>query len=467
MFGAASNTSASPFSLNNTAQSSGLGTTNAASGGLFGGQQKKPATGAFGSSNTGGLFGSNPAAGASQPGANSAASGGLFGQKPPTSTGFGAPSATSAPTTPFGLKPTAFGAPAQPAAAPGASSTAGGGLFGNNSNASGGLFGKSNTGTTTGGMFGASNTGNAPSGGLFGNTASTSSNTNTSGQGGGLFGGTSNTGTSNNLFGSSNNAASGGLFGQKPASGGLFSNNSTGPKPLFGGSTAQPSGGLFGGQQNTQNNQGGLFGGSAQAQQQQQQPQQQQLTAMTRVGDLPAEFRNELQQFDTYISTQHLIATTLNADLQKHDQLVKSIPSDVNYLHTKISSIKQALRFDAEQLKSLKEVNDELTEDIGNIMQLIVQLSTPGTKLSSSFHLNEFFVKRINKYKELLLSYEKVIGESTEVTAGLELACSDTMGSIFNVVEVVKNQYALFMELCEVLAQVHSEIGNLGQKQVY
>lgn len=182
---------------------------------------------------------------------------------------------------------------------------------------------------------------------------------------------------------------------------------------------------------------------------------------MTRFLDLPQEYKNELQQLDSYIERQHLIATTLNADMPKHDQLIKSIPNDVRYLHTKIFSIKQALWQDDQQLKALKSVNDELTEDVSNIMQLIIQLSTPGTKLSSSFHLNEFFIKRIQKYKELLNSYEAVITESADVTSGLEQACNEAQGNIYNVVEVVKSQYGLFMELCELIAKIHTEVSHL------
>lgn len=209
---------------------------------------------------------------------------------------------------------------------------------------------------------------------------------------------------------------------------------------------------------------GGLFGGLQQQNQPQQQQQTQpatQLTAMTRFGDLPPEIKKELQEFDHYISTQHLIATTLNADLPKHNQLVKSLDSDVSYLHTKISTIKQALKGDSNLLRALKSVNDELTEDIGNIMQLIIQLSTPGTKLSSSFQLNEFFVKKIKHYKEVMESYERVIKESEEAINGLQKSANDSMGSINDVVEVVKSQYLVFMELCETLAQVHSEVNQL------
>lgn len=481
MFGSSSNSTAPSFLFGSGGQntSSGFGASNASSGGLFGGPAKKTNTG---------LFGSTPAApaangtgfGAQQndkPGFGAASSGGLFGLKPAGTTGFGATQAsTSAPSTPFGSKPQT------------ATSTLTGGLFGAASNptaapAAGGLFGSNNTASQqpaqSGGLFGLAK---PATGGLFGQSLTAPSAAAPSAGTGGLFGGSSGSG---GLFGSNNAAPKpAGLFGlqgaqtTQPSTGGLFgllNTQSATTGGLFGQQNAQTGtgGGLFG-QTNTQNNNtgglfggqstGGLFGGQQQPQQPQQQQQQQaQLTAMTRVGDLPPDVKKELQDFDKYISTQHLIATTLNDDIQKHDQLIKSIPSDVSYLHTKILSIKQALKFDTDQLKSLKSVNDELTEDIGNIMQLIIQLLTPGTRLSSSYHLNEFFIKRIKKYRELLSIYEGVISEGGEAIAGLEKSCNETYGSIADVVQVVRNQYSLFMELCESLAEIHAEVSRLTQ----
>ena len=113
-----------------------------------------------------------------------------------------------------------------------------------------------------------------------------------------------------------------------------------------------------------------------QQQQQQQQIQTPQLTGMTRVGDLPPNIKNELEQFDKYINTQHVIATTLNSDMSKHNNLINTIPKDINYLQNKVLSTKQALKFDINQLINLKNMNNEITEDINKIMQLILQLST-------------------------------------------------------------------------------------------
>lgn len=103
-------------------------------------------------------------------------------------------------------------------------------------------------------------------------------------------------------------------------------------------------------------------------------------------------------------------------------------------------------------------MNNEITEDINNIMQLIIQLSTPGTKLSSSYQLNEFFIKKIKKYYEVLNIYEETINELESVLNGLERNCNEGFGSLASIVQVIKSQYALFMDLCETMAQLHNEI---------
>ncbi|CAK9437056.1 uncharacterized protein LODBEIA_P15060 [Lodderomyces beijingensis] len=441
------------------------------------GQTSKPSTGfgGFGSSNSstgGGLFGAKPAAGGAagelfgQPAQQQNASGGLFGSKP--STGM------------FGQSST------------GATSGAGGGLFGSNTqqqqpSQGAGLFGNQQTqqpGSTTGGLFGQQQQPSTSGGGLFGGAQASkpatgnlfgSSNTGGTTSGGGLFGGgASGTGATSGTSG-------GGLFGSKPSapSGGLFGASTAQPSGgLFGGNTStttnasQPGGGLFG------SNTGGLFGnkpatseglfGQPQFQQQHQQQQhhpqsqqQPQLSAMTRVGDLPPEIKNELQQLDTYISTQHLIATTLNSDMPKHNELIETIPKDISYLQNKLLSTKQALKFDSNQLQSLKDMNNEITDDINNILQLIIQLSTPGTKLSSSYQLNEFFIKKIKKYYEVTQLYEETIRELEVVLDGLERSCNEGFGNLANIVQVIKTQYALFMDLCEQMAQLHIEVKRL------
>ena len=85
---------------------------------------------------------------------------------------------------------------------------------------------------------------------------------------------------------------------------------------------------------------------------------------MTRVSELSPQMKKELEDFDQYINTQHLIASTLQADMEKHDHLITSIPKDTNYLHNKLTAVNQGLRFDFSQLQNLKDINNELSETV-------------------------------------------------------------------------------------------------------
>ena len=375
---------------------------------------------------------------------NNTSSQGLFGNKPPSGGLFGGGAGTG-------------GASAGTNA--GANAGAGGGLFGNQSLNQSGLFGNK---PASGGMFGGGNNATANntggSGGLFGNNSS-NTNTNTSG---GLFGNNNNTNsnTSGGLFGNNNNNTntntSGGLFGNNNntnsnTSGGLFGNNTN----------SNTSGGLFGNNNtnsNTNSNtSGGLFNNASNPPQFNQ--NQLQMNSMTRVGDLPEPIKRELQQFDKYINQQHLIATNLQSTMKKHDELIKSLPKDINYLYIKLKSTKQALKFDSNHLQELKSLNNELTDDINRMLQLILQLSVPGTKLSSSSQLNDFFIKKIKQYHQTISNYDDVVKEFTEILHNLEQSLAQGVGNFLTIFDTIKSQFNLFMELCDKLAQLHSELG--------
>ena len=153
----------------------------------------------------------------------------------------------------------------QPAAAPAAPS---GGLFGSTATPStgGGLFGQPAAAPSSGGMFGAPAP--APSGGLFGTTPTPAMGGGVFGSAapspqptGGLFGSATTTqqpATGGGLFGSATPATStgGGLFGAQPAAAAAPSGGG-----LFGAPTAPTSGGLFGASTTTTApSGGGLFG---------------------------------------------------------------------------------------------------------------------------------------------------------------------------------------------------------------
>ncbi|TVY65678.1 Nucleoporin [Lachnellula suecica] len=244
------NTGTSLFGANNTAAKPSTFS--------FGASQPAASTGGFGTSTTGGAFGTG--------------GGGLFGSTPQQNT-----------ASPFG------GAQQQPAA-----STAFGG-FGTTPQQQTGtpsLFGANNQQKPATGLFG---TPAASTGGMFGGAQSTPSNnlfggsTTTPNTGGGLFGGAKPAATGG-LFGGTNttqtNTGGGGLFGgafgggqnqsqpQQQQGGGLFGglNNNNQQKPSLFSQPTQQGGGLFGASGGNQQQGNSLFGGNN-SQQQQPQPQ--------------------------------------------------------------------------------------------------------------------------------------------------------------------------------------------------
>lgn len=303
LFGAAKPASTgSLFGTSTSQPSTGFGNTAATTGGgLFGGGNTSGFGGANNNNTTntsgGGLFGNNtaqskPAFGGFGTGATNNSTG--FGTGNTGSTGGGLFGSTNNSTTTGGGGLFGNNAQSQPASNPFGGSTnsaSGGGLFGAGKPAtSGGLFGSTNTtgGNTGGGLFGnnAGQTNNSQpqqGSGLFG-----SSTTNNTG-GGGLFGSSTQAKPAGGLFGSSTTAATGGgglfgsggnnsaqpagnsLFGNSNAGGSLFGNNQNKPATggLFGGTAANgnASNSLFGSNNNQpaqQNNGGSLFGSSIQ-----------------------------------------------------------------------------------------------------------------------------------------------------------------------------------------------------------
>ncbi|KAK2042485.1 hypothetical protein LZ31DRAFT_470301 [Colletotrichum somersetense] len=295
--------------------------------------------------------------------------------------------------------------------ATGSSSTpaAGGGLFGNATAStqpatSGGLFGGTQTGG--GGLFG-NKSATPATGGLFGQSQSTTTSQPQQSGGGGLFGTAQpqqqqqqqqqqpQQQQSGGLFGSAQpqqQQQSGGLFGasqQKPATGGLFGQSSTQPQQQ---QQQQPSGGLFGGgNTQTQQNQGtggGLFGQS-QAQNQSksgglfgqsqagnnssapgltmgQSTTQQTVPGVrvdvsnikgtTRFNDLEPSIQAEMENCDMMIQRFMSHASEIRGFMAAHGGDLEQLTTDVNWLQRKYEGVKTTLDEDIVTLAHLKDL---------------------------------------------------------------------------------------------------------------
>lgn len=417
-------TGGSGFSFGQNSGTSGTG----GGGFSFGGGQSNQAT-----ENKGGLFGSKPTG----PG-TSTGTGFSFGQQvqqPGTNTGlFGSSGTTTNTNTGTG------GLLGGGASNTGAS---GGGLFGSKPAGTAGgssLFGQNNTTSNQGGLFGSKPAGAAGGSSLFGQN-NTSSN-----QGG--------------LFGSTNNA--GGLFGSKPAGTSLFGNNNT---------VGQPAGGsLFGAQQPVQQ-QSAL-----------QSIGQLAVTPMTKIIDLPPQLRQEIEQLDQYIQRQVQISQHLKADTAEHTELIESIPRDIAYLLKTESLASQSLAEDLKKITSIKEITDQSIADTQTFSMILQQLLTPDSKISS-IELDKFFHHRIQLYQNKLDDYFRVLSDIESAVNGVDtdvlgahpnsswLAKGDESSEYLDIfaiktginalVSTVIEEFGLFMDTAERVAQIHQRVKEL------
>ncbi len=499
-------------------------------------------------------------------GAASGGSGFSFGQNKPASAGtgfsFGANNNnnnTAAAGAGTGAGSTGFGFGAKPLGA-GTSTPTSGGLFGGNNTsnipqpggASGFSFGANNNNNTnnagtTGGLFGAKPAGAASSGGFgFGNNASTTANTSTGlnfGSGannaapaassGGLFGnkplGTTNTtGTGASLFpNNANNSAapamgSGGLFGNKPATGGtsLFGNNNASSQFSFGAKPAMATGGgLFGSASSTTPANGGLFGQqNNQFQQQQQQQQQQpslQLSAMSKVSELPPDVQNELKQLDEYIQTQVSIAEYLKSQEAEHQELITSVPRDINYLEKSYASTNQALTADLKFVESFKSNTlESFNSWAEKLIKVYLQLTNPmssstndqgqiqgsskvvigvsGNRIESAQEaaqqqqqqqqkqkqkektnyvnvtsiLNSYYLDKIEDFKGKIHNYELILEEVENCVNDLEQNKNMSIGGGMDlIVNTLREEFKLYVELTNEFAEIHHKINSMANGQ--
>lgn len=382
----------------------------------------------------------------------------------------------------------------------------GGGLFGNTGNqqsTSGGLFGNNNatSGNTGGGLFGNNNnTATQTGGGLFGsNPAGTNNNTNQTA--GGLFGSSNNTatGSTGGLFGNSGAGSGGGLFGNKSAQpqttgfgssgtgGGLFGSKPAQPQTTgFGGSAT--GGGLFGskpttggpfGNQQQQSQQSGL-GMFGQTQNQFQQPPQQQIqqtqqsainfinqlaiTPMTKISELPIQIRQEIEQLDQFIRTQVSLSKHLEADLQDQTELLDSIPRDIKYLQKLHFNATRSLSSDLKRIDAIKTLVDKDVKQLENFAIMLQQLVSKGFKISN-VEIDKFFQEKLITYKHKLNDYNDTLSNIDDAVSGLENDLfgndssedDDTKVGINIIVSVLIEEFKLFMDTAERIAELHQK----------
>ncbi|KAF4976250.1 hypothetical protein FZEAL_7057 [Fusarium zealandicum] len=307
-------------------------------------------------------------------------------------------STASQPQAPGGAL---FGSAANTTTAPGGAS---------NMATAGGLFGGGAQKTGTG-LFGASTTAApaAGTGGLFGNAAPTNTQQPQS-TGTGLFGNSTANANAQQQGQPQQQQAGAGLFGQKPAAGGMFGNAGTNQQStpaagggLFGQSTQnqqqqqpqqQASGGLFGQSiaANPQSNTGNSLFGRSQAQPQapastasysygQTQLQQNstfsqstnQVSAVqinydsirprTRFDDLAKPVQDEIALLDKGIQRVIKMRDEIGEFMPQHEKDIDQLGRDVKFVESKFRTVQVALNNDIQTVKTLQDLTRKNAAD--------------------------------------------------------------------------------------------------------
>ncbi|PCH02399.1 Hypothetical protein PENO1_038090 [Penicillium occitanis (nom. inval.)] len=293
-----------PLTLNSS-NTSAPSTTQPATGGLFGNQQK-PAGSLFGnpSGNTqtsgGGLFGGQGTNTSTTTQQGGMASGGLFGSS----------TATSQPAS-GGL----FGSTAKPA-------TPSGGLFGSTTT--------QQTGATGGGLFGATNTQQQNTSGgssLFGGNPGATTQTQTKS----LFGTAPATTTGTSLFGNTQNAAQPQQQQQKPTLSIFGSQNTTTQQPQ---AAAAAQGTVVQGVRVDASN----------------------LLPTTKFESCADEIKRTIEQIDTYILNQISMCNDVAGIIPRVISQGSTIPNDVEFVEGKLETIQLALENDAREIDAVRNM---------------------------------------------------------------------------------------------------------------
>lgn len=452
-FGEFSSTGGGLFGSSNTNTN-----TNTGGSALFGSNQQQAANSPFGSAQnpvptTGGFgFGNQSSPGTGMFGSSTGAgntSGNMFGNTGPmanttTGTGFG------------------FGNTGNPTTSNTFGSNTSSNLFG----APSGATGNANTAISFGAKpTGSLGTGTGPGFGFSGNQQATTMGTG--------FGNTANTG-----FGTSN-PSTGFNFGSSaanwPAATGFGGFGSTA-------NTAAPSTGLFAGQSSAAKPFGG-FGTQPSLQLQNPQIQLQQqaqipvITPFSRPIDLPENFQKELEALDNYITSQTRIGETLKAKREIQEELILSIPRDVELLTRKFSTAAEALKYDDTVLTEIKKLSDEVVSEAEICFELLSNLRNPSSNLFSSVYgathgpklggdvLLPYFKKKVEQFERTIQEYSITIAEIEKAIESAEGETTEGPGNANNIVATLQEEHRLFMTLGNKVAELHHSVGRLESKK--
>jgi nucleoporin p58/p45 len=245
---------------------------------------------------------------------------------------------------------------------------------------------------------------------------------------------------------------------------------------MFGGSQLSTGGGLVGQSAGTTAAGGsGLFGGSQQQQQQQQGALN--ITPLTRPSDLPESIQKELEALDDYINQQGRIGEELKAGHDVQEELIDSIPRDVELVTRQLRTALEALKYDHRILSDLKKKSELVVQDAEACLDLLAHMRNPVSLAQSTYGgssvskfgrkgdtLYPYFNAKIDEFGDRLRSMASMMTEIERGVEGVEQEISEPSHNANDIVAALREEYALFMTLGSRVAELHHAVDRLEIK---
>ncbi|KAG4302797.1 hypothetical protein PCK1_000957 [Pneumocystis canis] len=183
----------------------------------------------------------------------------------------------------------------------------------------------------------------------------------------------------------------------------------------------------------------------------------------SRYSDFPKEGKDFLDEINHYITTQTQISDHLQSRAPHMDELIHSVPRDVEEVSTRLDQAVAALTSDINQLMSLKTTvekdcnNAKLSRNaiVSTPMPYIDSSRTKDPILAYFENTSDEIEKKMNNYAETVEYLEKHLEY-------LEKDHSEEKGNPEALLNTLKAEYDFLLALSSNAAEVHDKIKQLG-----
>ncbi|KTW32475.1 uncharacterized protein T551_00565 [Pneumocystis jirovecii RU7] len=191
------------------------------------------------------------------------------------------------------------------------------------------------------------------------------------------------------------------------------------------------------------------------------------ISRTSRYSDFPKEGKAFLDEMNQYITTQTQISDHLLSRTSYINELIDSVPRDVEEVSKRLDQAATALTSDISQLMSLK-TTVEKDYNSAKLSKNAVD-STPMPYIDSSHTKDSilaYFEDTSNEIEKKINNYAKTIDDIGKNLGYLEKDHSEEKGNPEALLNTLKAEYDFFLALSNNAAEVHDKIKQLGTQNL-